>query len=177
MHCSKHPSHALRELESVENATTCDYNDVLIYQEDTGAEPVLIPMADTIFSKVLAGEIPCHRVYEDDQVLAFLDINPLSHGHTLVIPKEPAETLDQLSDDSAAAIGKALPRISRAVLKATGATSFNILQNNGAAAHQAVFHVHFHIIPRHGDKGLGIGWTPGTLQDGPALAQAIQANM
>ena len=60
----------------------------------------------TIFQKILNGEIPCHRVYEDEHVLAFLDIYPLSHGHTLVIPKEPAETLDQLSDESAAAIGR-----------------------------------------------------------------------
>jgi histidine triad (HIT) family protein len=116
-------------------------------------------MSDTIFSKILRGEIPCHKVYEDDRVFAFLDINPLSPGHTLVIPKEPAATLDALSDESAAAIGRVLPRISRAVLKATGATHFNLLQNNGAPAHQAVFHVHFHIIPKLDDgAGLGVGW-------------------
>jgi histidine triad (HIT) family protein len=115
-------------------------------------------MAETIFTKILAGDIPCHRVYEDEHVFAFLDINPLSEGHTLVIPKEPAETLDKLSDDAAAAIGRVLPRISRAVLAATGATEFNILQNNGPGAHQAVFHVHFHIIPKSGEAGLGIGW-------------------
>ena len=131
-------------------------------------------MADTIFTKILKGEIPCHRVYEDEHVLAFLDINPISRGHTLVIPREPAETLDKLSAESAAAIGRALPRISRAVLEATGASSFNVLQNNGAAAHQAVFHVHFHIIPMHDDgTGLGIVWRPGKLADGEALAAAI----
>ena len=116
-------------------------------------------MSETIFSKILRGEIPCHKVYEDDRVFAFLDINPLSPGHTLVIPKEPAATLDALSDESSAAIGRVLPRISRAVLKATGARHFNLLQNNGAPAHQAVFHVHFHIIPKLDDgTGLGIGW-------------------
>jgi histidine triad (HIT) family protein len=121
-------------------------------------------MPETIFAKIIRGEIPCHKVYEDDKVLAFLDINPLSPGHTLVIPKEPAATVDQLSDDSAAAIGRVLPRISRAVLKATGATEFNILQNNGPGAHQAVFHVHFHIIPKLQDgRGLGVGWNPGKL--------------
>lgn len=133
-------------------------------------------MADTIFTKILAGEIPCHRVYEDDQVLAFLDINPLSPGHTLVIPKEPAETVDKLSDDAAAAIGRVLPRISRAVLAATGATEFNILQNNGPMAHQAVFHVHFHIIPKTDDgKGLGVGWktTGFDHAEGAVLAKAI----
>ena len=77
-------------------------------------------MADTIFGKILRGEIPCHKVYEDDKVLAFLDVGPLSRGHTLVIPKEPAETLDALSDESAAAIGRVLPRICRAVVRATG---------------------------------------------------------
>jgi len=131
-------------------------------------------MADTIFAKIIAGEIPCHRVYEDDRVLAFLDINPVSVGHTLVIPKEAVATVDQMSDDSAAAVGRVLPRIARAVLKATGAREFNILQNNGAGAHQAVFHVHFHIIPKHADgSGLGIGWKPGKLAAGNA--QTLQA--
>ena len=132
-------------------------------------------MAETVFAKILRGEIPCHKVYEDDHVLAFLDVFPLSAGHTLVIPKEPATTLDQLSDASAAAIGRVLPRIARAVMKATGATAYNVLQNNGAEAHQAVHHVHFHIIPRRGEQGLGIGWAPGPLADGPALADRIAA--
>lgn len=133
-------------------------------------------MAETIFSKIIAGEIPCHKVYEDDQVLAFLDINPLSEGHTLVIPKEPAVTLDALSDEASAAIGRVLPRISRAVLAATGAKAFNVLQNNGPGAHQAVFHVHFHIIPKMDDgAGLGVGWKPGKLANeaGAQLAAKI----
>jgi histidine triad (HIT) family protein len=133
-------------------------------------------MADTIFAKIIAGEIPCHRVYEDDHVLAFLDIAPLSLGHTLVIPKEPVETLDQLSDESCAAIGRVLPRICRAVLKATGAKAYNVLQNNGSAAHQFVMHVHFHIIPKYDDgSGLGIGWPAGSLDKskGADLAKKI----
>ncbi len=132
-------------------------------------------MADTIFGKIIRGEIPCHRVYEDDQVLAFLDISPLSRGHTLVIPKEAAATVDQLSDEASAAIGRVLPRISRAVLAATGATAFNILQNNGASAHQAVFHVHFHIIPKFEDgTGLGIGWKPQAITAEAAKSLAAQ---
>ncbi len=135
-------------------------------------------MAETVFSKIVRGEIPCHRVYEDDKVLAFLDVNPLSRGHTLVIPKEPVETLDQLSDDTAAAIGRVLPRLSRAVLAATGARAFNVLQNNGPTAHQAVFHVHFHIIPKFDDgAGLGIDWPASKLVDGPELAKAIAAKL
>ena len=131
----------------------------------------------TIFGKILDGQIPCHRVYEDEHTLAFLDIFPLSRGHTLVIPKEPAVTLDQLSDDAAAALGRVLPRIARAVLAASGATAYNLLQNNGALAHQAVFHVHVHIIPRFDDgAGLGLDWRPGKLgDDGAALAAAIAA--
>lgn len=135
-------------------------------------------MAETLFTRIVRGEIPCHKVYEDDAVLAFLDINPVAHGHTLVIPKEPAATLDALSDDAAAAIGRVLPRIARAVLAATGTQSFNVLQNNGADAHQAVFHVHFHIIPKHDDgSGLGVGWKPGKLEDGAALAKAIAGKL
>ena len=135
-------------------------------------------MAETIFSKILRNEIPCHKVYEDDRVLAFLDINPIAKGHTLVIPREPAETLDQLSDDAAAAIGRVLPRIARAVMAATGAQHFNVLQNNGAPAHQAVHHVHFHTIPKYDDgTGLGIGWRSSQLEDGQALAKAIAAKL
>ncbi len=119
----------------------------------------------TIFDKILDGEIPCRRVYEDDHVLAFLDVGPLSDGHTLVIPKERVATLHELSDDAASDLGRVLPRLCRAVLAATGATAYNVLQNNGAAAHQVVLHVHFHIIPRFESSGLQIGWKPGSLDE------------
>ena len=132
----------------------------------------------TIFDKILSGQIPCHKVYEDAHVLAFLDINPLSPGHTILIPKEPKPTLDQLSDDSAAALGRALPRLCRAVMQATGATDYNILQNNGPTANQVVMHVHFHIIPKLPDgRGLGITWMPQPFDHPPgaALAKSIAA--
>lgn len=119
----------------------------------------------TVFDRILDGEIPCHRIYEDDHVLAFLDIGPLSEGHTLVIPKERKAYLHELSEESAAALGRVLPRLCRAVVHATGAGAYNVLQNNGASAHQAVEHVHFHIIPKVGGKGLGIGWDAGSLPD------------
>ncbi|MGP1272822.1 MAG: HIT family protein [Phycisphaerales bacterium] len=130
----------------------------------------------TIFTKILRGEIPCHRVYEDDRVLAFLDIGPLAEGHTLVIPKEPAPTIDQLSEASAAAIGAVLPRLTRAIMRATGATSCNILQNNGEAAGQVVMHVHFHIIPRTEHAGLDMQWSPTEFdQDaGASLAERLR---
>jgi histidine triad (HIT) family protein len=133
---------------------------------------------ETIFSKILRGEIPCHKVYEDEHVLAFLDVGPLSEGHTLVIPRETAATLDQLSDEAAAALGRVLPRLCRAVRQATGVADYNILQNNGTAAHQAVHHVHFHIIPKpNAQDGLGIEWParPIDQKSAPALAARIAA--
>jgi histidine triad (HIT) family protein len=135
-------------------------------------------MADTVFAKIVRGEIPCHKVYEDDKVLAFLDINPLSYGHTLVISKEPAETLDRLSDESAAALGRVLPRLCRAVVAVTGVQEYNVLENNGSNAHQAIAHVHFHIIPKPSHReGLGISWPSTTLEReaGAALARKIAA--
>lgn len=133
--------------------------------------------APTVFDRILDGEIPCHRVHEDEHVLAFLDINPLARGHTLVIPKERVPTLDRLSDDAAAAIGRVLPRIARAVMKAAGTDAYNVLQNNGRAAHQEVMHVHFHVIPRRDDRGLRVDWRPGTLtdDDGRELLRAMHA--
>lgn len=130
---------------------------------------------ETIFDKILAGEIPCHRVYEDDHVLAFLDINPISLGHTLVIPKQRAAYVHELTDDAAAALGRVLPRLCRAMMEATGATAYNILQNNGASAHQAVFHVHFHIIPRLAETGLGVGWIPRRID--ASIAEEILGKM
>lgn len=140
-------------------------------------------MSETIFSKILRGEIPCHKVYEDEHIFAFLDIGPLSQGHTLVIPKEAKPTLDQLSDEAGAAIGRVLPRLCRAIMKATGASAYNVLQNNGAAAHQAVMHVHFHIIPRFETRpegaGLGIVWRAQRLENAPGadLARKIAGLM
>jgi histidine triad (HIT) family protein len=135
-------------------------------------------MSDTIFGKILSGAIPCHKVYEDERVLAFLDISPLSTGHTLVIPKEPAKTLDALSDESAAALGRVLPRICRAVIEVTGVREYNVLENNGTGAHQAVAHVHFHIIPKPSQgAGLGIGWQAQALDPraGADLAAKLRA--
>lgn len=123
----------------------------------------------TIFSKILAGEIPCHRLYEDDQVLCFLDVGPVARGHCLVIPKEPAVELDGLSDDAAAALGRVMPRLVRALKAATGCAGVNVLQNNGAAAGQVVMHVHFHLIPRYSENHASasdhfrLGWKAGRL--------------
>lgn len=137
-------------------------------------------MSETLFTRIIRGEIPSHRVYEDERVCAFLDVAPLAPGHVLVVPKEPAATLDALSDESAAAVGRVLPRIARAVMAATGTRDCNVLQNNGAAAHQAVPHVHFHVIPKPDDaRGLGILWPAGRLEaeEGKRLAAAVATEM
>ncbi len=132
-------------------------------------------MSQTIFQKIINGDIQCHRIYEDEYVLAFLDVAPLSEGHTLVIPKEPVASLHELSPESGAALGEALVKVAKAVVQATGCEEYNILQNNGEVAHQAVFHVHFHIIPKNSEQdGLFIEWNPQELDDGDALAQKIR---
>ena len=139
-----------------------------------------------IFARIVAGEIPCQKVYEDERVLAFLDIAPLSKGHTLVIPKARADTLDAMDEEDAAAIGRVLPRLARAVMKGAGCRAYNLLQNNGQAAHQAVAWVHFHIIPKpehpqatESGAGLGINWPARKLdpQEAERLAERIRAEL
>lgn len=134
----------------------------------------------SIFTRIIRSEIPCHRLLENDLVIAFLDVNPLSPGHALVVPKEEKVHLHELGEASAAALGAALPRVAAAILSETGATAYNVLQNNGALAHQAVMHVHFHIIPRFDDgRGLGITWMPAPIDHtaGAALAAKIAARL
>lgn len=134
-------------------------------------------MANTIFSKILAGDVPCHKVYEDDLVLAFLDIAPVSPGHTLVIPKRFARTLDEVDPESAAALGRALVLVAAALKRVTGSDAYNILQNNEAEAHQAVMHVHFHVIPKpSAEQGLGLRWPAGKLDQAkaPELAERLR---
>ncbi len=121
--------------------------------------------APTLFDKIIRGEIPSYKVYEDDHVYAFLDISPQSRGHTLVVPKESMAHLHELSDDASAALGRVLPRLCRAVMRATGASAYNVLQNNGGEAGQAVLHVHFHIIPRVAGDGLKFKWSPTELTE------------
>lgn len=134
---------------------------------------------DCIFCKIIAGAIPSHRIYEDDHVYSFLDIGPLSRGHTLVIPKGHWVTLDQMPDDVAGACGLAVKKIGSAVAAATGCAGWNVLQNNGTAAGQVVMHVHFHIIPRAQGDGLGYRWPAGKLDSAIAeqLKAAIGANL
>lgn len=113
------------------------------------------PVSDTcIFCRIVKGEIPSTRVYEDTDLLAFLDINPVASGHTLVIPKGHYATLLDIPEDLGAKIVPALSRIGGAVMAAVGAEGFNCLQNNFAASGQIVFHAHWHLIPRFEGDGL-----------------------
>ncbi len=114
--------------------------------------------SESIFAKIVAGQIPCHRVFESAAALAFLDINPLAEGHTLVIPKRAVERFDELTADEAADLGRAVREAATRVMRATGAPGYNLLQNNGSVAGQEVPYVHFHIIPRRPADGLGFRW-------------------
>ena len=135
-------------------------------------------MADCLFCKIIAGEIPAHRVYEDNATVAFLDIGPVTPGHTLVVPRVHHTSLSETPDDVIRAVYASVKKVAAAAMAATGATAFNAQVNNGAAAGQLVFHTHVHVIPRRADDGL-VHWphqkpSPEVLA---ALAEKIRANV
>lgn len=101
-----------------------------------------------LFKKIIAGEIPCEKVYEDDAAFAFLDINPVNPGHTLVIPKQWSAGFLDADEDTICKLIPAIQKVAKAVKEATGAEGINIIQNEGEVAGQKVFHLHFHVIPR-----------------------------
>lgn len=113
---------------------------------------------DCIFCKIAAGQIPCEKVYEDEDVLAFLDIGPLSEGHTLVIPKRHYTKVHECPPQLLAQVGSVLPKVAGAVFGAMQADGYNVLCNNGRAAGQLVEHIHFHIIPRKAGDGVFTQW-------------------
>ena len=123
-----------------------------------------------IFCRIVAGQIPCHKVYEDDLVLCFLDIGPIVDGHTLVIPKQHYRSVMETPPEVAAALAARLPELSRAVLEATGRSACHVLANNGAAAQQTVQHLHVHILPRCDGDGYHLPWPAGKLDAGEAAA-------
>jgi len=127
----------------------------------------------TIFSKIIAGELPCHKVYEDEHILAFLDINPIQSGHTLVIPKTPSEDGLSCPPEDMARIILAAQNIAGALMAATNCDGVNFLMNNGEAAGQKVFHTHLHLIPRFTDDGVYEEPMPGTYENGEAESLAV----
>ena len=131
-------------------------------------------MADCVFCKIVAGEIPCTKVFEDGLCLAFMDVGPISPGHTLLVPKTHYETIHQMPADEAAHLAQHIPLLAAAVQKAVRAEGINVLQNNGACSGQEVFHVHVHLIPRWPQDGLGFRW-PAKQADPEVLKQLADA--
>jgi len=111
---------------------------------------------DNIFARIIRGEIPCHKVYEDADTLAFMDIMPQAEGHTLVVPKRAGEDVFTTTPESVAAAIRTAQRVARAVKQVFSPPGIMLAQLNGAAAGQSVFHLHFHVIPRYAGKDLGI---------------------
>lgn len=134
---------------------------------------------DCVFCKMVAGEIPFAKIYEDDAVLAFLDIGPISDGHTLVIPKQHFEKLHDCPAELLGRICSHLSKIAGAVTKAVNSEDYNLLCNNGRAAGQHVKHVHFHIIPRNAGDGVLKRWPSYKYEDGKieAIADKIRRNL
>ena len=113
---------------------------------------------DCVFCKIVAGKIPCMRIFENEQVLAFLDVGPVSDGHTLVIPRAHYGKLHECPEEVLVELSNCLSKIAPAVAGAMETEAYNVLCNNGRAAGQLVEHVHFHIIPRSDDDGIFSRW-------------------
>lgn len=146
-------------------------------QEKRPAMPAYDP--DNIFAKILSGAIPSHKVYEDADVLAMMDVFPQSRGHTLVLPKAPSRNL---LDADPAVLARVLPtiqRIARAVVAATNADGFRLVQFNEAVAGQSVYHLHFHIVPAYEGVEIARHGASGKADDAELarLAQAIAARL
>ncbi len=110
-------------------------------------------MENCIFCKIITGQIPCEKLYEDEHTFCFLDIKPLSEGHTLVIPKKHSENILSISQEDLAYTMETVRKVASAIKKATGAPGINVHSNHGREAGQVVFHTHIHIIPRHENDG------------------------
>lgn len=136
-------------------------------------------MADEncVFCKIIAGEIPSTTVYEDDDFKAILDVNPAARGHVIILPKKHAANIFELEDEDAAKVFPIAKKIASAVKKTYDCDGVNILQNNGEAAGQTVFHLHVHVVPRYYDDEVNIMWKPGETPDLDAVADEIKKNL
>ena len=125
---------------------------------------------DCIFCKIIAGEIPCHKLAETDQAIAFLDIMPVTRGHLLVIPKQHVEFVHEAEPELTAHMMSLATRLARAVKQALNCDGMNLILNCGACAGQVVPHVHLHVVPRYLDDGIHWPWPQGTLTDEAAVS-------
>lgn len=134
---------------------------------------------ECIFCKIIAGQIPATKIYEDDKVLAFMDIGPISDGHTLIVPKQHYEKVHECPPEVLADIGARLGKIAGAVASAINSDGYNVLCNNGRAAGQLVDHLHVHIIPRMTGDGVFNRWPAYKYPEGKIekLAQRIRDNI
>jgi histidine triad (HIT) family protein len=114
-----------------------------------------------IFCKIAAGEIPSQTIYEDEDFRAILDLGPATKGHTLILPKEHAANLFELSDETAAKLTPLARKLGKQLVEKLGADGLNVIQNNGEVAGQTVMHYHLHLIPRYKDDGQHLLWKPG----------------
>lgn len=115
-------------------------------------------MTDCIFCKIVEGKIPCTKIYENDRILAFLDISPVNKGHALVIPKKHSETILDTDEKTLNEIMSVTKKLSAAIMKAVNADGFEVCINNKKAAGQLVPHLHMHIMPRFNNDGLKFDW-------------------
>ena len=128
----------------------------------------------TIFTRIVNGDIPAAKISEDAETLAFLDISPASRGHALVVCKTESANLMELSDADVVATARTTQRVAQALMAALQPDGINVVQNNGAAAGQTVFHYHVHVIPRWHDDGVIAFWQPGQLSADEARALLTQ---
>ena len=135
-------------------------------------------MSDCLFCKIINGDIPSIKVYEDEHVYAFMDIMPLTKGHTLLIPKTHCQDLFEMSEDVAANLYKAAPKVANAIKAAFNPVGMNTVNNNGAAAGQTVFHYHLHLIPRYDETdGLVVQWNSRQAEFPLDVLQTISASI
>ena len=135
--------------------------------------------SDCIFCKIIAGEIPCFKLHEDDDTLAFMDINPASEGHALVIPKEHSADVHGISDAAISSTVVTAKKIASAIEKTLNPGGMNLVQCNGPAAAQSVMHFHMHVLPRQQGDELKLNWglEPGDMNAIGKLAERIRAHL
>jgi histidine triad (HIT) family protein len=131
-------------------------------------------MTDCVFCKIVAGELPSYKVWEDDNILAFLTIEPIARGHTLVIPKDHHQDIFQTSEEALAAMNVACKKVADLLKEKLGVENVNIINASGKAAQQSVFHIHYHVVPRYEQDGLDL-WFHGEQKPAKDFEKVLEA--